>query len=79
VAGSNNRGALFARLAGRGFRTAMAGMTLPNEASVGRHRALGFEPVGVCRRIGWKHGVWHDVAWTQRTIATGEDPPDEPR
>ena len=72
-------GALFARLAGRGFRTAMAGMTLPNEASVGLHRALGFEPVGICRRIGWKHGAWHDVAWTQRTITTGEDPPAEPR
>ena len=70
--------ALFARLAARGFRTAVAGMTLPNEASVGLHRAMGFEPVGTYRRIGWKHGSWHDVAWTQRTIAEGADPPAEP-
>ena len=71
--------ALFARLAERGYRIAVAGMTLPNEASVGLHHAMGFEPVGTYRRIGWKHGRWHDVAWAQRTIATGQDPPLEPR
>jgi phosphinothricin acetyltransferase len=74
--------ALLARLAGRGFRTAVAGMTLPNDASVGLHRAMGFEPVGVYRQIGWKHDGWWDVAWTQRAIATGSDltdPPAEPR
>lgn len=71
--------ALFARLAARGFRTAVAGTTLPNDASVGLHRAMGFEPVGTYRRIGWKHGAWHDVAWQQRPIATGEDPPAELR
>jgi L-amino acid N-acyltransferase YncA len=70
---------LFDRLARRGFRTAVAGMTLPNEASVGLHRAMGFEPVGTYRGIGWKHGAWHDVAWTQRAIGTGDDPPAEPR
>ncbi len=58
--------ALFTRLAEHGFRTAVAGMTLPNDASVGLHRAMGFEPVGTYRRIGWKHGTWHDVAWAQR-------------
>jgi phosphinothricin acetyltransferase len=71
--------ALFARLAERGFRIAVAGMTLPNEASVGLHRAMGFEPVGTYRRIGWKHGTWHDVAWAQRTIGDDADPPAEPR
>jgi phosphinothricin acetyltransferase len=54
-------------------------MTVPNNASVGLHRAMGFEPVGTYRRIGWKHGTWHDVALVQRTIATGQDPPAEPR
>lgn len=70
--------ALLPRLAERGFRVAAAGMTLPNDASVGLHRAMGFEQVGVYRRIGFKHGAWHDVAWTQRTLAEGEDPPAEP-
>jgi phosphinothricin acetyltransferase len=72
-------GALLDRLAERGYRTAVAGMTLPNEASVGLHRAMGFEPVGTYRRIGWKHGAWHDVAWVQRGIGTGSDPPAEPQ
>ena len=35
-------------------------------------RALGFEPVGTYRDIGYKYGAWHDVAWTQKTLATGE-------
>ena len=69
--------ALFARLVERGFLTAVAGMTLPNAASEGLHRALGFEPAGTYRSIGWKHGAWHDVAWTQRELAprAGEPAP----
>jgi L-amino acid N-acyltransferase YncA len=69
---------LLSRLLARGFRVAVAGMTLPNDASVGLHRATGFEPVGTYRRIGFKHGSWHDVAWTQRILVGGEDPPREP-
>ncbi|MFC4947999.1 GNAT family N-acetyltransferase [Pseudonocardia sp. GCM10023141] len=65
--------ALFARLVERGFRTVVAGMTLPNDASVGLHRALGFEPVGTYRRIGWKHGAWRDVAWAQLSIGPGDE------
>jgi L-amino acid N-acyltransferase YncA len=61
--------ALFERLAERGFRTAIAGMTLPNEASAGLHRTMGFEQIGVYRDIGWKLGSWHDVAWMQRSLA----------
>ncbi len=66
---------LLPRLAARGFRQAIAGMTLPNDASEGLHRALGFELVGVYRRIGWKFGAWHDVAWTQ--LELGDGPPGE--
>ena len=62
--------ALFSRLAERGFRTAVAGMTLPNPASEALHRSLGFETVGIWRRIGWKHGAWRDVAWAQRALGT---------
>ena len=66
--------ALFERLAARGHRTALAGIALPNDASVGLHRALGFEPVGAYRRVGWKLGRWHDVAWYQRAL-TDDGPP----
>ena len=37
-----------------------------------------YPPVGVYRQVGWKHGAWQDVAWVQRTIADGNDPPAEP-
>ena len=67
--------ALFDRLAARGYRRLIAGMTLPNPASEGLHRALGFEPIGVQRRIGWKHGAWRDVAWVQRSLTDDEGPP----
>lgn len=60
--------ALFDRLAARGYLTVVAGMTLPNAASEGLHRAMGFQPAGTYRNIGFKHGRWHDVAWTQRDL-----------
>ena len=70
-------GELFASLVDRGYLTALAGMTLPNAASEGLHRALGFEPVGTWRRIGWKFGAWHDVLWMQRHLAPLTEPPEE--
>jgi L-amino acid N-acyltransferase YncA len=71
---------LFSRLATRGYLTAVAGMTLPNEPSEGLHRAMGFEPIGIYRAIGYKLGAWHDVAWTQRPLdpGAGAGPPAEP-
>ena len=72
--------ALFDRLCERGFRMACAGITLPNEASVGLHERLGFELVGVNREIGWKQGAWRDVGWYQLELAPAPDgPPPEPR
>jgi L-amino acid N-acyltransferase YncA len=56
---------LFERLRDQGFRMACAGITLPNRASVALHEALGFQPVGVNREIGWKRGAWRDVGWWQ--------------
>ncbi|MFJ1759545.1 GNAT family N-acetyltransferase [Amycolatopsis sp. NPDC088138] len=67
---------LFERLRERGLRQALAGMTLPNDASAGLHRALGFEPAGVYRRVGWKHGAWRDVAWVQKDLSDDEGAPD---
>jgi len=66
---------LFERLEARGYRTLVAGMTLPNPASEGLHRAMGFEPIGVYRRIGWKHGAWRDVAWVQRSLGPDDGGP----
>ena len=71
--------ALFARLRERGFRMACAGITLPNEASVGLHEGLGFERSGLNREIGWKEGAWRDVGWFQLELSPAtEGPPPEP-
>jgi len=74
-------GALFGLLRRQRLTTACAGITLPNEASVGLHESMGFLPIGVYRRIGYKAGAWRDVGWWQLELMTpGEsgDPPDEP-
>lgn len=74
--------ALFERLRAQRLHVAVAGITLPNDASVGLHETLGFELVGVHRAIGWKAGAWRDVGWWQlRLLPAGDDgavPPAEP-
>jgi phosphinothricin acetyltransferase len=62
---------LLGRLRRQGFRLAVAGITLPNPGSVGLHEAMGFEPTGVYKRIGWKAGAWHDVGWWQLDLQPG--------
>ncbi len=52
----------------QGFYNAYAGITLPNPGSVGLHEALGFEPVGIYRQVGFKFGRWHDTGWWQRSL-----------
>lgn len=70
---------LFDLLGQQGIRTVCAGVTLPNRASVALHESLGFQPVGVYRRIGYKQGAWHDVGWWQLELpGPNEDPPSEP-
>ncbi|MER5671207.1 GNAT family N-acetyltransferase [Pseudonocardia alni] len=68
--------ALFAELVARGMVVAVAGMTVPNEASAALHRALGFGEVGTFRGVGWKHGAWRDVTWFRRALV--EAPADGP-
>ena len=49
----------------QGFANAYAGTTLPNPASGGLHQAMGFQPVGVYRAVGFLNGRWLDTAWWQ--------------
>lgn len=65
---------LFDALRLLGYVSVYAGITLPNEPSVGVHEAVGFAPVGVYRRAGYKHGAWHDVGWWQLHLAAGDAP-----
>ncbi len=70
--------ALFGLLEALGYRNAFAGITLPNDASVGLHRAMGFEPVGIYREVGYKLGAWRDTSWWRRAISALSREPDTP-
>ncbi len=61
-------GRLFELVRHQGYYEACAGITLPNDASVGLHESLGFRPIGVYRNIAFKFGVWRDVGWWQKTL-----------
>jgi phosphinothricin acetyltransferase len=61
--------ALFEALAGEDVHRAYGGVTLPNEASVGLHVALGFRPIGTQRQVGRKFGRFWDVALYEREMA----------
>jgi phosphinothricin acetyltransferase len=77
--------ALYARLLEslrrQGFRVAIAGITLPNEASLALHRSFGFTHVGTFTHVGYKAGAWRDVAFLELQLApaAGEEPPEDPR
>ena len=71
--------ALFPLLERQGFYRAYAGIGLPNDPSIGIHRAFGFDDVGVYRNVGWKSGSWTDVLWMARDLRNDDaNPPLEP-
>ncbi|MBK9033183.1 MAG: N-acetyltransferase [Myxococcales bacterium] len=59
---------LVAAMTAAGFHTAVAGIALPNPASVALHERCGFTAVGVFREVGWKFDAWHDVGFWQRPL-----------
>lgn len=60
---------LLAALPGRGIHAALAGIALPNPASVALHEKFGFEQVAHFREVGFKLGRWIDVGYWQRMLA----------
>lgn len=66
-------GALFPELERMGFRTIIAGITLPNDASVRLHESFGMTSVGVFPSVGFKMQAWRDVGYWVRHL--GEGPP----
>lgn len=53
----------------QGYHVAMAGIALPNDASVRMHERLGFVKVGHVARAGWKFDRWHDLGLWQKDLA----------
>ncbi len=60
--------ALLDQLVTREFRSAIAGITLPNNPSRAFHEAFGFVSVGTVREAGYKHGRWHDLEFFQKRL-----------
>jgi phosphinothricin acetyltransferase len=63
----------------QGFVTAIAGIALPNAASVALHEKLGFTLSGIERGVGFKLGQWIAVGRWQRDLAERRSAPKEPR
>lgn len=59
---------LFELLTEQGFYTAFAGITLPNEKSLGLHQSFGFNIVGTYHNVGYKFDKWHDVIWLEKPL-----------
>lgn len=46
----------------------LAGIALPNRASVALHESLGFTVLGTFHEVGRKFGRYVDVRWFERGI-----------
>lgn len=57
--------ALLERLREKGLKTAIAVVTLPNDASQKFHDSLGFEKVAHLSKVGLKFDRWLDVGYWQ--------------
>ncbi len=69
---------LLATLERSGIRKVMAVIgDSANAGSIGVHKALGFEQVGVVPACGWKFGRWLDIVMMQRAIGEGDRTPPE--
>lgn len=72
-------GALLGLLEAQGHRQAIAGVGLPNDASVAFHEAMGFRHTGRSVAVGRKFSAWQDVGWWQRPLGAGNgSDPEEP-
>jgi L-amino acid N-acyltransferase YncA len=69
--------ALFELLRIQGYFKAYAGITLPNSGSLRLHQRLGFEPVAIYKKVGYKTGAWHDVSWWELILRPTDCRPEE--
>jgi len=60
--------ALFAALADEPVHVALAGIILPNDASVALHRKLGFTEVGTFHDYALKNGEYLSSLWMERVL-----------
>ena len=66
--GSKLYTALFEVLADEDVNLIVAGVTIPNDASIALHDRFGFRAVGTFTTIGRKFGRFWDVTWMERPL-----------
>ena len=59
---------LFTTLEDESVHRVVAGITLPNPASVSLHERFGFRRVGNFTEVGFKFGRYWDVSWFERAL-----------
>lgn len=59
---------LFSEIKSRDFHAVVAGISLPNDASVRLHEKFGFEKVAHFREVGRKFDRWIDVGYWQLNL-----------
>ena len=52
----------------QGYKTALAGITIPNDASKTFHEKMGFKYIGEFTNVGYKFGKWHSTIWLQKPL-----------
>lgn len=59
----------------QGIKLVLAGITLPNEESVGFHENFGFVKTAEFHATGFKLGKWHDVGWWELDLNPERESP----
>jgi len=59
---------LISALSGADLHRLVAGITLPNDASLALHERSGFRTIGVFHEVGRKLGRYWDVLWMEREL-----------
>jgi phosphinothricin acetyltransferase len=72
--GSSLYRTLFECLADERVHAVLAGIALPNDASVALHRKFGFTDIGVFREYAVKNGQYISSLWMQRGQPNAADP-----
>ncbi|MFZ4798024.1 MAG: GNAT family N-acetyltransferase [Bacteroidia bacterium] len=63
----------------QGYYNVFAGVALPNDKSIGFHKAMKFEEIGLFKNVGFKHGNWHDTHWFQLPLSEHNLAPKNPK
>jgi len=68
-------GVLLDTLRVQGIHQVVGVITVPGEASVAAHEAMGFTAAGIWHNAGYKLGQWWDVGIWEKTLQPAANPP----